>query len=239
MLKKRLDNLLLEKGLAESRSQAQGLILAGKVTVDGIVLSKSGNLVREDSRIDIAQKPPFVSRGGIKLARALDEFQIDVTSSIVLDIGASTGGFTDCLLQRGAGKVYAIDVGYGQIDYKLRQDPRVIVLDKTNVHYPFSIPEKADLAAVDLSFISVTKVIPNIMEHLSQSGRLIILLKPQFEAERREVGKKGIIKDAQVHARVLGRFISWMVGYGLRLGGLIASPIYGTEGNKEFLLLYR
>ena len=115
----------------------------------------------------------------------------------------------------------------------------VIVLDKTNVHYPFSIPEKADLAAVDLSFISVTKVIPNIMEHLSQSGRLIILLKPQFEAERREVGKKGIIKDAQVHARVLGRFISWMVGYGLRLGGLIASPIYGTEGNKEFLLLYR
>jgi 23S rRNA (cytidine1920-2'-O)/16S rRNA (cytidine1409-2'-O)-methyltransferase len=235
--KKRLDNLLLAKGMAETWSQAQGLILAGKVKINGRVMSKPGNLVSEDSIIDLDQKPPYVSRGGIKLAHALDEFRIDVTSLIALDIGASTGGFTDCLLQRGAGKVYAIDVGYGQIDYGLRQDHRVVVMDKTNVHYPFSIPEKADLATIDLSFISVTKVIPNIMEHLRKSGRFIVLLKPQFEAERREVGTKGIIKDAQVHARVLGRFISWMIDYGLRLQGLVASPIYGSEGNKEFLLL--
>ncbi len=240
MSKKRLDTLLVDRGLVESRSQAQALILAGKITVNGKVWSKSGNLVDEGSVIEVAQKQPYVSRGGIKLAHALDEFRIDVDSLIALDIGASTGGFTDCLLQRGANKVYAVDVGYGQIDYGLRQDPRVVVMDKTNVHHPFSIPEKADLATVDLSFISVTKVVPNIMEHLNESGRLIILLKPQFEAERGEVGKKGVIRDPEIHARVLGRFISWVVEYGLRLGGLIASPILGAEGNKEFLiLLYR
>lgn len=240
MSKKRLDNLLVDRGLVESRSQAQALILAGKVSINGNVSSKSGNLVDENSVIEIAQKQPYVSRGGIKLAHALDEFHIDVTSLTALDIGASTGGFTDCMLQRGARKVYAVDVGYGQIDYRLRQDPRVVVMDKTNVHYPFSISEKADLATVDLSFISVTKVIPNITENLKGSGRFIILLKPQFEAERQEVGKKGVIKDPEVHARILGRFISWIVEYGLRLGGLTASPILGAEGNKEFLiLLYR
>ena len=240
MSKKRLDILLVERGLIESRSQAQALILAGKVTVDGEVSSKSGNLIDEDSFIEIAQRPPYVSRGGIKLAHALDEFGIEVASMIALDIGASTGGFTDCLLQRGVKKVYAIDVGYGQIDYGLRQNSKVVVMDKTNVHYPFSISEKADLATIDLSFISVTKVIPNIIEHLDESGRFIILLKPQFEAGRKEIGRKGVIKDPQVHARVLGRFISWVVGYGLRLGSLIASPILGAEGNKEFLiLLYR
>jgi 23S rRNA (cytidine1920-2'-O)/16S rRNA (cytidine1409-2'-O)-methyltransferase len=193
--------------------------------------------VDEDATIEIAQKPPYVSRGGVKLAYALDEFKLDVTSLIAIDVGASTGGFTDCLLQRGVRRVYAIDVGYGQLDYKLRQDSRVVVMEKTNVHYPFPLPEKADLATIDLSFISVTKVIPNLMEHVKQSGRIIVLLKPQFEAEKKEVGKGGIIKDPLVHARVLGRFIVWAIDYGFRLRGLVASPITGAEGNQEFLLL--
>jgi len=154
-----------------------------------------------------------------------------------MDIGASTGGFTDCLLQRGARRVYALDVGYGQLDYRLRQDPRVVVMERINAYYPFSLPEKVNLATMDLSFISVTKVIPNIVGHLTQSGYIIVLLKPQFEVERKEVAKGGIIKAPQVHARVLRRFIAWAVGHDLRLGGLVALPILGAEGNKEFLLL--
>jgi 23S rRNA (cytidine1920-2'-O)/16S rRNA (cytidine1409-2'-O)-methyltransferase len=237
MAKQRLDNLLLSRGLAENMSKARALIMAGEITVNGKVIAKAGSLADENATIEIAQKLPYVSRGGIKLAYALDEFKLDVTSLIAIDVGASTGGFTDCLLQRGAKRVYAIDVGYGQLDYKLRQDPRVVVREKTNVHYPFSLPEKAYLATVDVSFISVTKVIPNIIEHLQPSGYIIVLLKPQFEAEKKEVGKGGIIKDPLVHARVLGRFILWTIDHGLRLGGLVASPITGAEGNQEFLLL--
>ena len=239
MPKQRLDNLLLAKGIAETKSKAQALIMAGEVSVGGKVITKSGSLVNEDSTIEIAQKQPYVSRGGIKLAHALDEFKLDVTSLTATDIGASTGGFTDCLLQRGARRVYSIDVGYGQLDYKLRQDARVVVIEKTNVHYPFSLPGKADLATIDLSFISVTKVISNIVEHLVKPGFIVVLLKPQFEAERREVGKGGIIKDPDIHARVLGRFLVWAIDHNLRLGGLVASPIYGAEGNKEFLILLR
>lgn len=237
MSKQRLDNLLVEKGLAENKSKAHALIMAGEVTVSGKLITKAGSLVAEDSAVEIARKPSFVSRGGIKLAHALNEFKLDVTSLIAMDIGASTGGFTDCLLQRGAGKVYAIDVGYGQIAYKLRQDPRVVVRDKTNVHHPFSLPEKADLATVDVSFISVTKVIPNIVENLHPSGYIIVLLKPQFEAEKSEVGKGGIIKDPMVHAKVIGRFIIWAIDHSLRLRGLVASLITGADGNQEFLLL--
>lgn len=213
------------------------MIMAGEVTVAGKVISKSGSLVDENASLEVAEKLPYVSRGGIKLAHALDEFRLDVTSLTALDVGASTGGFTDCLLQRGARRVYAIDVGYGQLDYKLRQDSRVVVMERVNAHYPFSLPEKVNMATIDLSFISVTKVIPNITGHLIQPGYIIVLLKPQFEAERQEVGKGGIIKDPQVHARVLGRFIVWAVDHGLRLGGLVASPILGAEGNKEFLIL--
>ncbi|GAG00162.1 unnamed protein product, partial [marine sediment metagenome] len=237
MPKQRLDNLLVTRGLAENNSRARAMIMAGEVTVAGKALSKPGSLVEEDASLEVAEKPPYVSRGGIKLAHALDEFKLDVTSLTALDVGASTGGFTDCLLQRGARRVYAIDVGYGQLDYKLRQDLRVVVMERTNAHYPFSLPEKVNVATIDLSFISVTKVIPNITGHLIQPGNIIVLLKPQFEAERKEVGKGGIVKDPQVHARVLGRFIVWAVDHGLRLGGLIASPILGAEGNKEFLIL--
>jgi 23S rRNA (cytidine1920-2'-O)/16S rRNA (cytidine1409-2'-O)-methyltransferase len=236
MPKKRLDNLLVTKGLAENVARAQALIMAGEVTVSGKVVTKPGTPVDGDSELKLAGKLPYVSRGGLKLAHALDEFKIDVNSMTAMDVGASTGGFTDCLLQRGAERVYAIDVGYGQLDYKLRQDPRVVTMERVNARYPFSLPEKVDIAAIDLSFISVTQVIPNIVIHLGEPGHIIILFKPQFEAKRREVGKGGIIKDPQIHALVLGRFIAWITEHDLRLHGLVASSILGAEGNKEFLI---
>ena len=237
MAKQRLDTLLVTRGLAENKSKAQATIMAGEVTVAGKAVTKPGSLVDENVSLQVAGKLPYVSRGGIKLAHALDEFKLDVTSLTAMDVGASTGGFTDCLLQRGTGCVYAIDVGYGQLDYKLRQDPRVVVMERVNAHYPFSLPEKVNIATMDLSFISVTKVLPNVMGHLTQPGHIIVLLKPQFEAERKEVSKGGIVKDPQVHARVLGRFIVWATNNKLRLRGLVASPILGAEGNKEFLIL--
>jgi 23S rRNA (cytidine1920-2'-O)/16S rRNA (cytidine1409-2'-O)-methyltransferase len=234
--KKRLDNLLVTRALAENQKMAQSLIMAGEVTVSGKVITKPGALVDETIELKLAEKLPYVSRGGIKLAHALDDFKLNVTSLTAMDVGASTGGFTDCLLQRGAKRVYAIDVGYGQLDYKLRQDPRVVVMERVNAHYPFSLPEKANMATIDLSFISVTKVIPNVVDHLSPPGYIIVLLKPQFEARREEVGKGGIIKDPQVHALVVSRFIVWATDHDLRLRGLVASPILGAEGNKEFLI---
>ena len=237
MARRRIDTLLVERGLAESRAKAQALIMAGKVMVDGKASIKSGTLVDEEAIINIAEPPPFVSRGGIKLDHALDQFQLDVTDKVVADIGASTGGFTDCLLKRGAKRVYAIDVGYGQLDYRLQQDSRVVVMDRVNVRHPFSLPEKVDMSTIDLSFISVEKVIPTVAQLLKDGGYLLVLIKPQFEARREEVGKGGVIKQPIVHAQVLGRFIVWIVKHGFRLGGLVASPILGAEGNKEFFVL--
>jgi 23S rRNA (cytidine1920-2'-O)/16S rRNA (cytidine1409-2'-O)-methyltransferase len=237
--KRRIDSLLVDRGLVESRAKAQALIMAGEVSVEGKTVIKAGTLVAEEAAIDILQPPPFVSRGGVKLDYALDRFQLDVSSKVAADIGASTGGFTDCLLQRGAGRVYAIDVGYGQLDYRLRQDKRVVVMERVNARYPISLPEKVDLATMDLSFISVEKVIPSVAQLLKDGGCLVVLLKPQFEAQRSEVGKGGIVKKPLVHARVLGRFIAWVTGHGFRLGGLVASPILGAEGNMEFFLLLR
>ncbi len=236
MAKQRLDNLLVSRELAENKKMAQALIMAGKVTVSGKVITKPGTPVDEDAELELAEKLPYVSRGGIKLAHALDEFKLNVASLTAMDVGASTGGFTDCLLQHGARRVYAIDVGYGQLDYKLRQDPRVVVMERINAHYPFSLPGKVNIATIDLSFISVTKVMPNVIEHLMEPGYIIVLFKPQFEAKRKEVPKGGVIKDPQVHARVLGRFIVWATGHDLRLRGLVASPILGAEGNKEFIV---
>jgi 23S rRNA (cytidine1920-2'-O)/16S rRNA (cytidine1409-2'-O)-methyltransferase len=234
--KQRLDNLLVSRELAENKKMAQALIIAGKIAVSGRVITKPGTQVDEDASLEIAEKLPYVSRGGTKLAHALDEFKLNVTSLTAIDVGASTGGFTDCLLQRGARLVYAIDIGYGQLDYKLRQDPRVVVMERVNAHHPFSLPEKVNIATIDLSFISVTKVIPNVIGHLTQPSCMIILFKPQFEAKRNEVPKGGVIKDPQVHALVLGRFIVWATKHDLRLRGLVASPILGAEGNKEFLV---
>lgn len=239
MAKRRIDSLLVERGLAESRAKAQALIMAGEVVVTGNPVTKPGSLVKEEETITILEPPPFVSRGGIKLDYALEQFQIDVSSQVAADIGASTGGFTDCLLQRGASRVYAIDVGYGQLDYRLRQDSRVVVIERVNARYPITLPEKIDLATMDLSFISVEKVIPSVARLLKDNSYILVLFKPQFEARRDEVGKGGVIKQPTVHARVLGRFIAWITENSFRLEGLVASPILGASGNKEFFLLLR
>ncbi len=237
--RRRIDSLLVERGLAESRTKAQALLMAGEVMVGGKVIVKAGTLVAEEAEITVVQPPPFVSRGGLKLDYALHQFKIDVSSRIAIDVGASTGGFTDCLLKHGIARVYAIDVGYGQLDYRLRKDSRVVVMDRVNARYPFTLPEKADLATIDVSFISVKKVIPSVARVIKEGGSLLVLIKPQFEARRNEVGKGGIIKKPEVHARVLGRFISWVVENGLRLRGLVASPILGTSGNREFFVLLK
>jgi 23S rRNA (cytidine1920-2'-O)/16S rRNA (cytidine1409-2'-O)-methyltransferase len=225
--------------LVESRAKAQALIMAGEVEVAGKTVIKAGTLVAEEAAINILKPPPFVSRGGIKLDYALDQFQLDVSSLVVADIGASTGGFTDCLLKRGAKRVYAVDVGYGQLDYRLRQDKRVVVMERVNARYPIPLPERVDLATIDLSFISAEKVIPSVAQLLKDDGYLLVLIKPQFEAKRREVGKGGIVRQTTVHARVLGRFINWMTSNGFRLGGLVASPTLGASGNREFFVLLR
>ena len=239
MAKRRIDSLLVERGLAESRAKAQALIMAGEVEVEGKSVIKSGTLVSETAVVTVSEPPPFVSRGGVKLDYALGEFQLDVSDRVAADIGASTGGFTDCLIKRGASRVYAVDVGYGQLDYRLRQDGRVAVMERVNARYPFSLPEKVSLITMDLSFISVEKVIPSVAKLLTGDGCIVVLLKPQFEAKREEVGKGGIIKQPVVHARVLGRFIRWITENGFRLGGLVTSPILGASGNREFFVLLK
>jgi len=231
--------ILVNRGLVDTRAKAQAMLMAGEVIVAGKPMFKAGSLVPYDVEITLLEPPRFVGRGGLKLDYALKQFNLDVTGKVVADIGSSTGGFTDCLLKNGVTKVYAIDVGYGQLDYRLRQDSRVIVMEGINARYPLSLPEKIDLATMDLSFISVTKVIPTVVRELKESGYLIVLIKPQFEAKRNEVGKGGIIKDEVIHAKVLGRFINWAINNDFRLGGLVASPIHGSSGNREFLILLK
>jgi 23S rRNA (cytidine1920-2'-O)/16S rRNA (cytidine1409-2'-O)-methyltransferase len=238
LTKRRIDSLLVDRGLVESRTKAQALVMAGEVMVDGRAVVKAGTLISEESEITVIGPPPFVSRGGLKLDYALDQFKIDVSSKVIIDVGASTGGFTVCLLKRGAKRVYAIDVGYGQLDYRLRQDSRVVVMDRVNARYPITMPEKVDLATIDVSFISVEKIIPSVARMVKEGGILLVLIKPQFEARRNEVGKGGIIKQPGVHAHVLGRFIAWIVRNGFRLKGLVASPILGASGNREFFILF-
>lgn len=239
MSKRRLDSLMAERELADSRAKAQALILAGEVMVDGETATKPGLLVDEVAVITVTQPPPFVSRGGLKLDHALKQFRLDVRDRVAADIGSSTGGFTDCLLKRGASRVYAVDVGYGQLDYRLRQDPRVVVMERVNARYPIPLPEKVDLATVDLSFISVEKVLPSVANLIKEKGYIVVLIKPQFEARRDEVGKGGIVKDPMTHARVLGRFIAWALEHNFRIRGLVASPILGASGNQEFFVLLR
>lgn len=213
--------------------------MAGDVSLSGRAILKPGTLVDSDATIEVVKGLPFVSRGGLKLAHALHEFDIAVTSKVALDVGASTGGFTDCLLQHGASRIYALDVGYGQLDYRLRGDPRVVVMERVNAHYPFILPERVDIATVDLSFISLEKVLPNVLEWVKEGGNVIALVKPQFEAGRAQVGRGGVVKDPAVHAQVLGRFINWAIQRGLRLQGLTPSPILGASGNREFLIFLR
>lgn len=235
MAKKRIDIMLVEKGLAESRAKAQAMIMAGDVLADGKIVLKAGTLVNKDADVSVAEPPPFVSRGGLKLDYGLGYFGLDVRDAVVADIGASTGGFTDCLLKRGVRRVYAVDVGYGQLDYRLRQDPRVIVMDRVNARNTPDIREKLDMVVIDVSFISVEKIIPAVAGLLKEKGSIIVLVKPQFEAKRKEVGKGGIIRQPEIHARVLGRFVKWVTDNGYRLKGMVGSPIEGASGNREFL----
>ena len=239
MPKLRLDTLLVERGLFTSREQAHAAVLAGDVTVNGRPSSKPGVAVPVDAAINVMRRPRFVSRGGEKLDHALNRFGIDVRGMVVADIGASTGGFTDCLLQRGAERVYAVDVGYGQIDYRLRMDVRVVLLERTNVRHLAGLPEPVALATIDVSFISLTKVLEPVRRLLQPQGDIVALIKPQFEARREEVGRGGVIRNRETHARVIGRVADWATRNGLRVRGLTASPILGGEGNTEFLIWLR
>jgi len=237
--RRHIDLLLVERGLAESRERAQVLLMAGQVYVDGMPVTKAGALVAPDAPLEVRAGLPYVGRGGIKLAHVLDTWGLDVSGLVALDVGASTGGFTDCLLQRGACRVYALDVGRGQLDHRLRQDPRVVVMERVNARYPFLLPETVDLATVDVSFISLRLVLPTVAQHLKPGGHLVALVKPQFEARREQVGRRGVVGDPRVHAEVLGGMVVWSVENGFRLRGLAPSPILGDAGNREFFLLLR
>ena len=232
----RLDHLLVQKELADTRSKAQALIMSGIVKVDGKIMTKSGTPVKVDSQVELVKPPhPYVSRGGLKLEKALDEFSIDVKEKTCIDAGASTGGFTHCLLLRGAAKVYAVDVGYGQLDLKLRNDSRVIVMEKCNVRYMTKdhIPETVDIITGDLSFISLTKVMGPLKEFLKPGGIMICLIKPQFEAERKFC-KKGVVRDENVRKQVVESIVEFAEGLGLKCIGVTQSPITGPKGNKEY-----
>ncbi len=238
----RLDALVVERGLAPSRERARALILAGQVRVNGTVVSKAGTPVADDARLDlIAPDHPYVGRGGLKLAHALEAFGIDPTGVTALDIGASTGGFTDVLLQRGAAHVVALDVGHGQLDWKLRNDPRVIVLERVNARAltPDQLPAGArvfPLVTIDVSFISLRHILPVLPPLLRPEADVIALVKPQFEAGRAEVRKGGIVRDEAVHGRVIEEVAAAADALGLKRAGLVESPIAGMEGNREFLL---
>jgi 23S rRNA (cytidine1920-2'-O)/16S rRNA (cytidine1409-2'-O)-methyltransferase len=239
-MKQRLDRLLVERGLAESREKAQALIMAGEVSVDGQKALKPGHSIEAASAIEIASKPPYVGRGGVKLAAALEHFQIGVTGWICLDIGSSTGGFTDCLLQHGAARVHAVDVGSGQLDWKLRNDPRVLVHEGINArHLQFeNIGEEVDLVTFDVSFISVTLILPATIPLLRSDGRMVILIKPQFEVGKGQVGKGGIVRSPQLHHEACVRVDDAVKSLGFKTS-IMESPILGAEGNQEFLLYAR
>ena len=235
--KKRADVLLAERGLAESREQAQVLIMEGLVFAPSGRVAKASSTIPENVLLEVRGRLPYVSRGGLKLAGALDAFGLSVDGQTALDVGASTGGFTDCLLQRGARHVYAVDVGHGQLHHRLRQDERVTVMEKVNARHPYELPDRVGLVVIDVSFISLNLVIPPALEHLRAGGHVVALVKPQFEAAREHVGRGGIIRDPKVHAATLGKVVLWATERKLRLRGMRPSPILGDKGNREFFLL--
>jgi 23S rRNA (cytidine1920-2'-O)/16S rRNA (cytidine1409-2'-O)-methyltransferase len=235
----RLDKLLVDKGFVQSRERAKTIILAGTVVVDDRVVDKAGTLVERNSRVRVKDRDhSYVSRGGPKLEGALQAFQVDPLGKVAMDIGASTGGFTDCLLQKGVEKVYAVDVGYGQLAWKLRQDPRVVNLERRNIRYlkPQEIGDKVDLVVIDTSFISVEKFLPNLLPMVQDGGEIVALLKPQFEVGKGEVGKGGVVKDKRKHRQVLDRISRFSESIGLKVKGTIESPLLGPKGNKEFFI---
>lgn len=237
-VRQRLDESLVERGLADTRSRARALILAGDVLVNDQPATRAGMLVSPTDRIELRERPRFVSRGGEKLAHALEVFGLDVTGWVCADLGASTGGFTDCLLQAGATRVYAIDVGYGLLDPKLRDDPRVVVMERTNARYLERLPEPVNLVTIDVSFISLRLIFPAAARILAPGGWCVPLIKPQFEAGRREV-RRGVVRDPAVHRRVLEEVLEVAAESGFRLLGLTRSPLLGPAGNVEFLACLR
>jgi 23S rRNA (cytidine1920-2'-O)/16S rRNA (cytidine1409-2'-O)-methyltransferase len=238
--KKRLDLKLSELYPAYSRRQIQSWIMQGKVIVNDAVITKNGILIPDDARIVLnIEEPKYVSRAGFKLEKALDHFNIDVTGLVALDAGLSTGGFSDCLLQRGIKKIYGVDVGYGQVHEKIRNDPRVVVMERTNLREVRELGEKVDLATLDLSFISVLKVMEAITSVMKDDGQLIVLIKPQFEAQKADVGRGGIIKDPVIHQRVIEHVTKGVQAAGFSCIGVTESPIEGATGNKEFLGYFR
>jgi 23S rRNA (cytidine1920-2'-O)/16S rRNA (cytidine1409-2'-O)-methyltransferase len=234
----RIDRLLVDRGLIESREKATKLILAGDVFVDGERVDKPGALVSPEADLELRGRSPYVSRGGEKLVHALDQFGVGVDGRICIDIGASTGGFTDCLLQRGAARVYAIDVGTGQLDARLRRDPRVVVMEKTNARSldPRVFADQPSLAVVDVSFISLEKVLPAVFGVLAPRGEVVALVKPQFEVGRDAVGKGGVVRDPALHRAVVARLARYAVLRGWHVLGVTASPLRGPKGNREFFL---
>ena len=236
--KKRLDTALVERVLAQSRQRAQALIMAGKVLVNQQPADKPGSLVSSEDEITVrGEDMPYVSRGGLKLERALEYFAIDVSGRVCLDVGASTGGFTDCLLQNGAEKVFSVDVGYGQLAWKLRQNPRVVVIERTNIRHMSAdrIPEPVDLVTIDVSFISLRIVVPAILKFMADSAGIIALIKPQFEVGKGRVGKGGVVRDPELHREVNERLCDFFLQVGLVSQGIIPSPILGPKGNREFI----
>ena len=238
-MKERLDKLLVKRGLVSSRERARALILAGKVVVDDHRIDKAGAQV--DCEVELRLKGediPYVSRGGLKLEQALREFSVVVAGKVAIDVGASTGGFTDCLLQSGVKKVYAVDVGYGQLAWKLREDPRVVNLERCNIRHlqAEQLGELAELAVIDASFISLSKVLPSTLDLLTVAGEIIALIKPQFEVGRGQVGKGGVVKDRQLHNRVVAQVCDFVVSLGCQVLGVTESPILGPKGNREFLV---
>ncbi|NLK97512.1 TlyA family RNA methyltransferase [Defluviitalea saccharophila] len=238
--KERLDILLVKRGFFESREKAKASIMAGQIIVNGIKEVKAGVQVDENANIEVKEVMKYVSRGGYKLEKAMEAFSIDLENKIALDVGASTGGFTDCMLQNGAKKVYAIDVGYGQFAWKLRQDERVVCMEKTNIRYVTKddLAELGDFASIDVSFISLTKVLVPVKNLLTDCGEIVCLIKPQFEAGREKVGKKGVVRDPKVHEEVILNVIHYGIEENLYLRGLSYSPIKGPEGNIEYLAYF-
>jgi 23S rRNA (cytidine1920-2'-O)/16S rRNA (cytidine1409-2'-O)-methyltransferase len=237
--RERLDKLLLGRGLVKSRDEGRARILAGDVLVDDQPITKSGSLVRETALIRFRSKPsPYVGRGGTKLEKALEAFHVDVTGKTALDVGASTGGFTDCLLAHGASRVYAVDVGYGQLDWKLRNDPRVIVFEKTNIRYLKleALPGPVDLATVDVSFISLRLVLPQVRTLVVPGGAVVALIKPQFEVGKGKVGKGGVVRSAEERSRVIDEITEAAVALGYSVRGVVESPLMGPKGNREFFI---
>jgi 23S rRNA (cytidine1920-2'-O)/16S rRNA (cytidine1409-2'-O)-methyltransferase len=236
--RQRLDLLLVDRRLVDSRDIGRRMILAGEVLVDDQPITKAGRLIEIDARVTLKSVPRYVSRGGVKLEKALQEFSIQLSGRTVLDVGASTGGFTDCLLAHGAAQVFAIDVGYGQFDWKLRNDPRVLLLEKTNIRHldVKDLPSAADLATIDVSFISLTLVLPRVRMLLTPVHEIVALIKPQFEVGKGKVGKGGVVRSPEERARVIREIQEAAVGLGYQVCGVIESPLLGPKGNKEFLI---